>query len=318
MKFENKLLFWIIEIWIILAVVFAIYDLDISKAIVDTKSPWGVFGTNIGFHVRDALLFIVSLILIGSFFNKKVQRKIGYFALVISFLNLIYYNLDSTQESMMAPITLIIFNVSFIVLTFNKDWRNYMKIAIMVLLLYLSLSVILDITKVLFGRVRFKDLSSNYTEYTQWYIINGPNSDNQSFPSGHSAYAWLFLPFLILIKNEKMKIPVKIILIASVIGYGLFISLSRIIIGGHYCSDILFSTGIASVLTILFYKKIYPLEIQQIEKVILKERIKFVDSETFNIKNSYLSQKDRLINNTKEGQYSQDWIESKKKAETIS
>jgi len=283
MKLINKLLFTVIEMWIILAVVFGIYDLEISKAIVDTHSTWGIFGTNIGFHVRDALLFIVGLILIGSFFNKKIQRDIGYLALTVSFLNLFYFTIDTDKESLLAPITLIIFVSSFLILTFNKDWKNYVKIAVMVLVLYISLKVILDITKVLFGRVRFKELSSNYTEYTQWYIINGPDSENQSFPSGHSAYSWLFLPFLILIKNEIMKKPVKILIIISVIGYGLFISMSRIILGGHYCSDILFSTGIASVLTILFYKKFYPEDIKFTKEIGTLKRYQIIENEKLNI-----------------------------------
>ena len=279
MKPLNKLLILIIYIWIVLAVVFGIYDLEISKAIVDTNSTWGTMGTNIGFHVRDSLLFIVVLILIGSFFTKKVQRDIGYFALFISFLNYVYYNIETDEESLLAPTILIIFVSSFVVLTFNKDWKNYVKIAVMVLLLYISLKVIVDITKVLFGRVRYKYLSSTYTDYTQWYVINGPDSENQSFPSGHSAYSWLFLPFLVLTKNEKMKNPFKILISISVISYGLFISMSRIILGGHYCSDILFSTGIASVLTILFYKKFYPEDLESMGEIKGVKRFLILDNE---------------------------------------
>jgi len=285
MKALNKLLILIIYVWIALAVVFGIYDLEISKAIVDTESTWGTMGTNMGFHVRDALLFIVVLILAGSFFTKKIQRDIGYLALIVSFLNLVYYIIDSNQESLLAPLILILFVTSFQALTFNRDWRNYVKIAVMVLLLDISLKVILDVTKVLFGRVRYKYLASNYSDYTQWYVINGPDSENQSFPSGHSAFSWLFLPFLILIKNEKMKKSIKVLIAMSVIGYGLFISMSRIILGGHYCSDILFSTGIASVLTILFYKKFYPEDLKVEEET--KEIKRFIILDSEKIKSHY-------------------------------
>ena len=305
MKTLNKLLILIIEVWIVLAVVFGIFDLEISKAIVDTNSTWGTMGTNIGFHVRDALLFIVILILIGSFFTKKIQRDIGYLALILSFLNLIYCKIDTKEESLLSPMILILFVSSLVVITFNKDWKNYVKIAVMVLLLNISLTVILDITKVLFGRVRFKELSSNYTEYTQWYIINGPNSENQSFPSGHSAYAWLFLPFLILIKNEIMKKPVKILIVISVIGYGIFVSMSRIILGGHYFSDILFSTGIASVLIILFYKKFYPEDIKFTKKneIGTLKRYIIIENEKLNIIYSESKEKSGKIDFNKEKNY---------------
>lgn len=262
MKTSNKLLFLIISIWAILAIVFGVFDLEISKTVANTNSSWGKLGTTICSPVRDALLFIVVLILIGSFFTKKIQRDIGHLALLINFLNLILYIIDRSQSRLLYPIISIIFVISFLILTFNKDWKNYVKIAVMVLLLHMTLKVIVEINKVIFGRVRYRELSSNYTEYTQWYVINGSNSESRGFPSGHSIYGWLFLPFLILTKNKNMEKSTKILIIVSVISYGTFISMSRIIIGAHYCSDILFSTGMVLVLTILLYKKFYPENIQ--------------------------------------------------------
>jgi len=312
MKTINKLLFVIIEVWIILAVIFGIYDLEISKAIVDTQSEWGILGTDIGFVVRDALLFVVTLILVGSFFNKKIQRDIGYLGLGVSFLNLIYYAIDDDKKSLLDPTIMIVFVLTFLILTFNKDWKNYVKIAVMVILLYISLKVILDITKVLFGRVRFKYLSSNYSEYTQWYIINGPNSENQSFPSGHSAYAWLSLPFLYLLNNDKMKIYEKIILISSVIGYGLFISFARIILGGHYSSDVLFSTGIASVLTILFYKKVYSEEVEFSEKIEVIKTVHLVEGERLITKNIVIKDNIEILEQTDISTRSRDIINKAK------
>ena len=127
MKPINKILFVIIDAWIILAVIFGIYDLEISKAIVDTQSELGILGTEIGFVVRDTLLFIVTLILVGSFFNKKIQRDIGYLGLCISFLNLVYYAIDDEKKSLLDPAIMIVLVSIFLILTFNKDWKNYVN-----------------------------------------------------------------------------------------------------------------------------------------------------------------------------------------------
>ena len=40
-----------------------------------------------------------------------------------------------------------------------------------------------------------------------------------------------------------------------IIGWGIFVGLSRIVIGAHYASDVLFSTGIVLVVTLFLYKK---------------------------------------------------------------
>jgi hypothetical protein len=107
--------------------------------------------------------------------------------------------------------------------------------------------------KITWGRVRFEDLSSD-SDFTPWYVINGPDSENHSFPSGHTSSAFTLLPLLILINNKKISSKIKGILIISVIGFGLYVAIGRVIHGHHYASDVLFSMGICSILTIGFYK----------------------------------------------------------------
>ena len=57
----------------------------------------------------------------------------------------------------------------------------------------------------------------------------------------------------ITLKDEIDK-KIKLTLIMSVIGFGLFVAISRVLRGSHYASDVLFSTGLASLLTLFFYK----------------------------------------------------------------
>jgi len=67
----------------------------------------------------------------------------------------------------------------------------------------------------------------------------------------------MFLPLLILSKECKLKDPIRILITVLILGWAIFIGLSRVIIGDHYASDVLFSAGMASVITILLYEKIY-------------------------------------------------------------
>jgi len=68
---------------------------------------------------------------------------------------------------------------------------------------------------------------------------------------------WMFLPLLITVKDRKIKDPLRIIITVLVIGWGLFVGLSRIVVGAHYASDVLFSTGAATFVTIFLYIRFY-------------------------------------------------------------
>jgi membrane-associated phospholipid phosphatase len=69
--------------------------------------------------------------------------------------------------------------------------------------------------------------------------------------------SFMFLPLLILVREREWKDPIKISVIICVVGWALFVGLSRIVVGAHYASDVLFSAGMASLITIIFYKVIY-------------------------------------------------------------
>ena len=68
---------------------------------------------------------------------------------------------------------------------------------------------------------------------------------------------FLWLPFLIVVKDRKWKDPVRIIFTILILGWGLLDGFSTILIGAHYASDVLFSACVAGVTTILLYKRYY-------------------------------------------------------------
>ena len=83
-----------------------------------------------------------------------------------------------------------------------------------------------------------------YNNFTSWFLPNG-FAGHQSFPSGHAAMAWMILPLLILVSN-KSKLT-RSALLFIIICWGTAVPISRIVIGAHYASDVLFGACIICI-----------------------------------------------------------------------
>lgn len=251
-----KLLLSIIIVWVILALIFGFTDLEISKAVVDQNSLWGNFGAVYAEPPGYALIAIALTTFLGGFFKKLHYQKIPvYFSVLVGILFIIFSN-DKTD--IMTGFCLIIPIIIYIILTWKKDWSTYRILSgIISLLTIIHPLLFVQLTKVFWGRVRFEDLTiPGFIEYTPWFIPQGITGD-QSFPSGHTAMGWIFLPLLIPLRKKQWNHPVRIIGTIVIIGWGIFVGLSRIVVGAHYASDVLFSTGVPILITFLLYKKHY-------------------------------------------------------------
>ena len=257
-SFVAKLSLSIIVLCIILTLIFGFTDLEISIAVVNENSTWGIFGQEFGEAPGWGLIAIALSTLIGSYNENIKKQKIP--AYVIIFIGIVLFVLGVIENSsylMFIGGSMTLPLVLFTLITFRKDWGNIKKISAVIKgLTIINPLLFIQITKVFWGRVRFKDLSSGFIEYTSWFIPQGITG-NQSFPSGHTAMGWMSLPLLIPLWKKQWKSSIKIIGTISIIGWGIFVGLSRIAIGAHYSSDVLFSTGIAMMVTLLLYKKYY-------------------------------------------------------------
>lgn len=255
-SFVTKLLLIIIIVWVLLALVFGFTDLEISKAVVDDSSEWGIFGRDYGEVPGYALIAIALSTFLGSFNkNLNLQKIPAYISVIVGVLFIIF---AGDETDLYTGWGLIIPMIFYAIITWNKDWKNYRTLAgVISLLAIINPLVLIQIIKLLWGRVRFRDLlSPGFVDYTPWFLPQGITG-NQSFPSGHAAMGWMFLPLLILVKDRKNTDAVKILVSILILGWGLFVALSRIVVGAHYASDILFSTGFAAITTLLLYRKYY-------------------------------------------------------------
>jgi len=253
----NKLLLIIVISWIILAVIFGFTDLEISKAVVNKSSLWGNFGADFGEVPGYVLITIALVVLIGGYNpNLRKQKIPAYVIILIGILVLISGFIFNSKDLIFNGGGIVLSLIIFVILTYNNDWKSYRKIsAVIIILTVLNPILFIRITKALTGRVRFRDLLSD-SDFTPWFLPPGL-SGNQSFPSGHTSMSFMLIPLLMLVRERRWKDPVKIIVIFLVIGWALFVGLSRIVVGAHYASDVLFAAGMTVLISIILYKKIY-------------------------------------------------------------
>ncbi len=86
-------------------------------------------------------------------------------------------------------------------------------------------------------------------EFTPAFILS--NQNGHSFSSGHTAAAFSFVGFALLVTRRRK------FWMSLAIAYGILVSFARLIAGGHFFSDIVTSFFIVWIVTHLLYKLIF-------------------------------------------------------------
>ena len=143
----------------------------------------------------------------------------------------------------------------FIVLQIKKPVQNIIAIKYSRVVLGMALFGYvfgIQVVKTFWGRVRFKELDAAFSQFTPWYLPQGINGYD-SFPSGHAAMGWMLLAILILFTNKKLWLKYSVFIIIFL--YAIILILSRVIIGAHYASDVLFGSFFMIFTFLFFYKR---------------------------------------------------------------
>ena len=199
---KNGLLVFLISIWIILAVIFGIYDLDISKTIVNQNSGWARFLENYGM-IPGLLIFLSGIYIYYSFIKSKSDvwsyfRKVFFYVassgLIFYLFNIILKN--SVSRNFVTDHLIIFLIVSFvisliiiIVLHKRKPVQSVIAIKYAKVVLGMALFgylIFIQGVKYSWGRVRFRELDAAFSQFTPWYLPQGITG-HDSFPSGHAA-----------------------------------------------------------------------------------------------------------------------------------
>lgn len=292
LSLKNKTLISVILFVIVFAgllTVATLYDFQISKILTKNALPSGNYFSSNGFGlffeaIGSAPIWIMSAIAGCIFFwcavrnNKKfisVIMAILVFGAIYLFVSDIFNYIGEHMgnedfmkklyvmllEAVLALIIsgLLILEWGHILPETNKKLFKWG----FVILLSVASYLIITIIKAPVGRMRYRSMNAtgDFSGYTAWYVINGkrtieglPNDSCKSFPSGHTfgagiIYTLLCLPYLLEKFNKK---GVKVALWIITISYTGIVAISRIIVGAHYMSDVLFGGTIAFLSVMLF------------------------------------------------------------------
>ena len=121
-------------------------------------------------------------------------------------------------------------------------------------------SGIINLMKLLWGRVRFRDLGETYEAFTAWWVVNG-NTGAHSFPSGHtgSAGTSYFLMFLPFVSETWQKRPA--LCFGAAFTYTTLVAVTRLVVGAHYLSDVAVGGTViftCVLLSLALYQKLLP------------------------------------------------------------
>ena len=110
------------------------------------------------------------------------------------------------------------------------------------------------ILKNMWGRVRPNDISyfGGTYDFTPWYKISNSCTSNCSFVSGDASVGFIIVIFYFITK--------KSIYLYLGLFFGIFLGFIRILAGGHFFSDIVFSQIVVTAsisMSFILYKKLY-------------------------------------------------------------
>jgi len=260
-QFPDRLDIMVIVIWIVIAIIAAFNDLQISEHFVNYNSFLGQFTANYG-TIPGYFLILVSLILLPHNIAREKWVNEGFdkdnimaMAIVLLWLVpsfIIAYQL--TESFILRIVLTLVIPIPPVVIYRRYEDQispHVIKAAKQVLLVAVIVPAgIVGITKTLWGRVRYRDLNASHSNFTPWYLPQGITG-NFSFPSGHSAMAWLTLASIFYFRNPKKRLTV--IIITAI--WALTVCIGRVVIGAHYLSDVTFSAAIAILVINYFVKK---------------------------------------------------------------
>jgi len=264
-KISNKATaYYFIVVWIIAAFLLESSDLWISINLYNPNSVWaiilekygeipGLLVVFIGIHIYivtlkassnvKTILFTGLLLTTGSLITIYILWAL---ALGLSNDTLLF-----TTNKNYFFLTAIIINI-VLSLIFRKKYKFSIKSVlfsrISFKMFFYGYILFVQPLKIFWGRIRFRDLTANFSDFSPWYLPQGING-NQSFPSGHASMGFMMLALFVFFADKAFY--KRIILKGIVISWALAVCASRVVIGAHFTSDVLFG-AFAIIVSYLF------------------------------------------------------------------
>jgi membrane-associated phospholipid phosphatase len=264
-KISNKATaYYLIIIWVIAAFLLESSDLWISINLYNPTATWSIFLEKYG-EIPGLLVVLtgihIYIVTLKTSSNIKTILFNGFLLTTGSLITLYIFWLISLALSESTELfngnrsyfflAAIVSNI-FISLLFRKRYKFSKKSVLFSRIAFKTFFygylLIATPLKIFWGRIRFRDLAENYSDFTPWYWPNGITG-NQSFPSGHAAMSFMLIVLFVFFMDKPFY--KRTILKGLVISWGLAVCASRVVIGAHVSSDVLFGAMIV-IVTYLF------------------------------------------------------------------
>lgn len=262
----------LIAIWAMLAVIFAFADWQISQALYNPEAGWAHFMEAYG-QVPGSLLGVISAGILLRLYKVEKNLKsiagvigLGLLVLFTSFgmsADLLGAQVDPDNLNVVALLVLaiaVIVLVQVILRRFPYETVNQYKTAAQagLMLMFFAGFITVWAIKIPWGRWTYRDIleAGNAALFTPWYLPQG-NNGHHSFISGHTALSFVVMGYLYFFKKGESK---RNILLGTFLLWGVIGGLSRIVVGAHFASDVLFGAG-ETLLWFLLLAKRYPVEL---------------------------------------------------------
>lgn len=236
-----------VGVFLLLALLFGLYDLPIAQFFYHPENRVARAFEEGGLLICPIILALCLHTFLA--FSKRKGVRWLHIPLIILMACCIFIFSGGFDSLWQEGILLAVY-LAFLLSLLLTPWQEEQKktlllIAKTTILASITLLLLCSMLKILAGRIRFRDMES-LSEFTPWYVFH-PSLVHKSFPSGHTANACSVFGFCylaLIFKNRLMKILCVLLPCALVLS----MAITRMMMGAHYASDVLFSIGMACVL----------------------------------------------------------------------
>lgn len=252
-------------LFVVLAVLFGKYDLRISQAVVNQESSFGRMLEVLGVLVAPIFATLAGITVTVFFIREKsapyrslkitlscVMATVG-----AAYTLYVYADFSLWQCIGYTTVTFLLYAAAATLLAKAPRPLLYelMRIAVVTLFYLIALLTLVSALKLFWGRIRFRQLS-DFSQFTPWYKPRGITG-YVSFPSGHTANAAALYAITLLAPLVKSRTGKALCYIVPCV-WIVTMAVSRVLVGAHYASDVLFGAGISIALFYLIRWIVWP------------------------------------------------------------
>lgn len=237
-----------------LLAIFTFADLPISMALF-TKNLFGRVLEVLG-EIPFAFFALFAFVLLFKFRSRKSRAAGALLGIVFGLLavlfaamggfmcwNYLHENIPGAPVALV-PVIAIVLLCGAVLLSRRvpaANARAAVTFAIIAIIYFVSVIVIMNVVKSVWGRMRIREMTDPLVQFTRWYVITprgGFNNAFASFPSGHAMNAAGSI-LLCLLPSFVTGLAGKEALLKTIAYVWMaLVACSRVVMGAHFASDV--------------------------------------------------------------------------------